>query len=100
MLALFVWAWSAVPVIARAATTRDSFVMRIGDPIWCRVFGQLECHSAPPHSEHVPKARVMPSDFRLPAVKLFDILSQKTGGKIGSRVRECKPACRRRAYRS
>src|SRR6266702_6575248 len=27
MLALFVWAWSAVPVRTRAATTRDSFVM-------------------------------------------------------------------------
>src|SRR6266545_5370404 len=27
MLALFVWAWSAVPVTTRAATARDSFVM-------------------------------------------------------------------------
>src|SRR5438093_4029620 len=27
MAALFVWAWSAVPVMPRAATTRDSFVM-------------------------------------------------------------------------
>src|SRR6266540_3047480 len=27
MLALFVWAWRAVPVETRAATTRDSFVM-------------------------------------------------------------------------
>src|SRR6266566_9061146 len=27
MLALFDWAWSAVPARARAATTRDSFVM-------------------------------------------------------------------------
>jgi hypothetical protein len=27
MLALFVWAWSAVLVRTRAATTRDSFVM-------------------------------------------------------------------------
>src|SRR5216117_1679230 len=35
MLALFVWAWSAVPVRTRAATTRDSFVMlRISTPVF------------------------------------------------------------------
>src|SRR6266404_8932581 len=36
MLALFVWAWSAVPVRTRAATARDSFVMlRILTPRFC-----------------------------------------------------------------
>src|SRR5712691_8144641 len=52
MLALFVWAWSAVPVRTRAATTRDSFVMlRIScSCVWCRAISQLECHSAPPPS--------------------------------------------------
>src|SRR6266576_2468163 len=29
MLALFVWAWSVVPVRTRAATARESFVIRI-----------------------------------------------------------------------
>src|SRR5882762_1942113 len=38
MLALFVWAWSVVPVRTRAATTRDSFVMlRIRTPRRCGV---------------------------------------------------------------
>src|SRR5882762_5909885 len=38
MLALFVWAWSVVPVRTRAATTRDSFVMlRIRTPRKCGV---------------------------------------------------------------
>src|SRR3989442_3372593 len=44
MLALFDWAWSAVPARARAATTRDSFVMlRISLLlVWCLAISQLE----------------------------------------------------------
>src|SRR6266545_336962 len=43
MLALFVWAWSAVLVRTRAATTRDSFVMlRISySCVLCRAISQF-----------------------------------------------------------
>src|SRR6266571_3987948 len=74
MLALFDWAWSAVPVRTRAATTRDSFVMlRISySYLLCRAISQLECHSAPPHFEMPVKARVMPTATFLCSVRLFD----------------------------
>src|SRR5216117_1131896 len=53
MLALFVWAWSAVPVRTRAQQFRASFVWRRiqYSYFWCRAFGQLECHSAPHASQ-------------------------------------------------
>src|SRR5467141_1448605 len=81
MLALFVWAWSAVPVRTRAATARDSFVMlRIQySCVWCRAFSQLECHSAPPAFWSAVKARLMPSDNFLSSVKIFDGLLWKDG---------------------
>src|SRR5467141_1207747 len=81
MLALFDWAWSAVPARARAATTRDSFVMlRISySYVWCRAISQLECHSAPPHFLKLVRARVMPTANFLCAVKFFDDLGCKDG---------------------
>src|SRR6266540_1923824 len=83
MLALFVWAWSAVPVRTRAATTRDSFVMlRISYPyVWCRAISQLECHSAPPPFWSTAKARLMPSAGFLGIVKIFDSKAGNGGNK-------------------
>src|SRR5712691_6200562 len=85
MLALFDWAWSAVPARARAATTRDSFVMlRISLLlVWCRAISQLEGHSAPPHFLRPVMARLMPGASFLGNVKFFDELARKTEAKIG-----------------
>src|SRR6266849_646024 len=73
MLALFDWAWRAVPVRTRAETTRDSFVMlRISySYVLCRAFNQLECHSAPPRFRSTVKARLMPAANFLCTVKFF-----------------------------
>src|SRR6266850_538543 len=81
MLALFAWAWSAVPVRTRAATTRDSFVMlRISLLlVWCRAISQLECHSAPPPFRKLVRARVMPAANFLCAVNFLDALGWKDG---------------------
>src|SRR2546422_1841515 len=83
MLALFDWAWSAVPPRARAATTRDSFVMlRISLLlVWCRAISQLEGHSAPPPFRKLVRARVMPAANFLCAVKFFDDLGWKDGNQ-------------------
>src|SRR5882672_1263729 len=83
MLALFVWAWSAVLVRTRAATARDSFVMlRISLLlVWCRAISQLECHSAPPPFRKLVRARVMPAANFLCAVNFFDALGWKDGNQ-------------------
>src|SRR6266550_2610012 len=83
MLALFDWAWSAVPVRTRAATARDSFEMlRIKHScVWCRAFSRLECHSAPPAFWSAVRARLMPSDNFLISVNIFDAILRKTGSQ-------------------
>src|SRR5437879_6329568 len=83
MLALFDWAWSAVPARARAATTRDSFVMlRISySCVLCRAISQLECHSAPQPFRKPVRARVMPAANSLCTVRLFDDLGWKDGNQ-------------------
>src|SRR6266550_668435 len=83
ILALFAWAWIAVPVRTSAATTRDSFVMlRISLLLfWCRAFSQLECHSAPPSFRRVAKAKLMPDANFLGGVKLFDEMAGKRGSQ-------------------
>src|SRR5436190_2446547 len=73
MLALFVWAWSAVPVRTRAATTRDSFVMlRIS---LTPVFGvELLVSWSAIRLLHLRKAvrsRLMPTDTILATVKFL-----------------------------
>src|SRR6266704_1672169 len=83
MLALFDWAWSAVPVRTMAATTRDSFVMlRISySYLLCRAFNQLECHSAPPRFGSQAMARLMPTANFLCAVKFFDDFRGNSGSQ-------------------
>src|SRR3989442_8827363 len=83
MLALFVWAWSAVPVRTRAATARDSFVMlRISySCVWCRAISQLECHSAPPSLRRLAGARLMPTANYLGIVEFFDRIRLESGSQ-------------------
>src|SRR2546422_10942275 len=83
MLALFDWAWSAVPARARAATTRDSFVMlRISySCVLCRAISQLECHSAPPSLRRLAGARLMPTANYLGIVEFFDRIRLESGSQ-------------------
>src|SRR6266545_7223493 len=74
MLALLVWAWSAVLVRTRAATTRDSFVMlRISySCVLCRAISQFGVPFGSSRFERLVKARLMPAAVFLCSVRLFD----------------------------